>query len=95
MDFNNPKVRQAILEHIAFATSAVASVFPDVSPAELSEDKIENAMAKALRNPIIMQVLQFTLSLDYRLRNSLLYNQVDSLEDEPQRSERNGLPEKD
>ena len=33
-------------------------------------------MTNALRNPIIMQVLSFTLNSDFRLKNSLVYDKT-------------------
>ena len=87
MDFNNPKVRQVVLEHIRFAVDVVEAAIPDSSimATDSSADRAMTEMVNALRNPIIMQVLQFTLVLDYRLKNSLLYNTNQSLEDEPRR----------
>ena len=85
MNFNDVKVRQAVWEHITFAVSAVTAAIPDVT-AESSSDKMVSDMTNALRNPIIMQVLQFSLNLDYRLKNSLLHNREGSLDDEPVRT---------
>ena len=82
MNFNNPKVRQRMIEHITFAVTSVTAAIPDREIPILSDtDKTFAEMTDALRNPIIMQVLQFTLNLDNRLKNSLNYDKHSLLPD--------------
>ena len=72
MDFNNPQVRQRVVEHILFAVQSVGAAFPlPETPARISEEEFIREFTIQLRNPIIMQVLSFTLALDHELKNTL------------------------
>ena len=68
MEFNNPQVKLRVMGHINFAVEAVNAAFADVPKVK---DADTQAMVQQLRNPIIMQVLSFTLNLDYELKNTL------------------------
>lgn len=74
MDFNNQQIRLRVIEHINFAVKSVASAMPltesDYGTGE--EGKIAYQMALQLRNPIVMQLLAYTLNLDYELKNTLV-----------------------
>lgn len=67
MNFNNPEVRARVVEHIQFATAAAEAAFPE----DKSSPEEVRALRSSLRIPIILQLLSFTLNLDFRLRNSL------------------------
>ena len=73
MDFNNPQVRQQVSNHIMFAISAVSAAIPDIpeDATQGSDVEFQRQIANNLRNPIIMQVLSFTLNLDHELKNTL------------------------
>ena len=73
MDFNNPQVRQRVSNHIMFAISAVSAAIPDIleDATQGSDVEVMRQMANNLRNPIIMQLLSFTLNLDFKLKNTL------------------------
>ena len=73
MDFNNQQVKQRVVQHILFAIQSVNSVFPVADKVEDldKENRFLEQIAHQLRNPIIMQILNFTLNLDYELKNSL------------------------
>jgi len=82
MNFNDKKVRQRMMEHIGFAVSSVTAAIPDqITDVMSSGDKTMIDMTNALRHPIIMEVLRFTLSLDGRLKNSLNYDKTSILAD--------------
>ena len=74
MDFNSQPVRLRVLEHINFAVQSVTKAMPldEGSYGNGEEGKLAYQMALQLRNPIIMQMLAFTLSLDYELKNTLV-----------------------
>ena len=73
MDFNNPQVRQRVMQHINFAVGSVAAAMPvdENIYGDNEEAKLAYQMAMQLRNPIIMQILSFTLNLDHVLKNTL------------------------
>ena len=71
-----------MMEHINFAVSAVTAAIPDrEANTTFDTDNTLTEMTNALRNPIIMEVLRFTLSLDGRLKNSLNYDKTSILAD--------------
>ena len=73
MDFDNPKVRQAVYKHIQFAVYSVGAVIPDQQGNALddSERTMMRNLADNMRLALVAQVLSFTLSRDYRLTNTL------------------------
>lgn len=73
MNFNDPEIRQRVISHITFAIQAVHVAIPDIkeNSTEATEEKMMRDVVNGLRNPIIMQLLSFTLNLDYELKNSL------------------------
>ena len=67
MNFNNPKVRQRILEHLVFATSSVTAVRQ-----EISDNQELETLVRALEVNLALTILNYTLQMDYKLKNSLM-----------------------
>ena len=70
MNFNNPQVRARVISHINFAVGAVHAAFTDIP--EIKDPDLRAVVQQSLGNPIIMQLLSFTLNLDYELKNTLI-----------------------
>ena len=68
MNFSDRKVRARVMTHITFAVESATAGFADL---EKEEDKEIKAILETLKVPVIMQVLNFTLNLDYQLKNTL------------------------
>ena len=79
MDFHNPKVRTAMVAHIRFAIDVVSLASVPQSEIDEMRDDMGNLgevlvgmVDKQLMNTLIAYVLNFTLSQDFRLKNSLV-----------------------
>lgn len=83
MNFNNPKVRQRMIEHITFAISSVTAAIPDSEISAFTEGTMIGHLTDGLRNPIIVTVLSYTLALDNNLRNSMRWNEGDIVDTGP------------
>jgi len=66
MDLHNPKVERAVIEHIRFAQKVVNTALGDVPIDEPKE------LALAVRQQLIGFVFNYTLALDWRLKNTLM-----------------------
>jgi len=76
MNFQDPKVRQAVYDHLKFAFESVQSVMPPRYAAHQNtkggeDTKAMYQVADNMRIALIGQILSFTLARDYRLANSL------------------------
>lgn len=68
MNFKDQRVRRRVVEHINFAIAAVKAALPEAEEGSASEEI--NAMKQVAEVPLILAVLNFTLGLDYQLRNT-------------------------
>ena len=63
MDLHNPKVKRAMIEHVRFANEIVDESFKDTKSKDFQ---------KAMRQVLVVTLLNFTLSQDWKLKNTLL-----------------------
>ena len=77
MNLNDPKVRQRVIGHVQFAiqtTNAALGVEKlSENPTVVSdtEKQMVMALAQAVQSPIIVALLNYTISRDYELSNTL------------------------
>lgn len=77
MNFNDQKVRQAVVAHLRFALEAVKSISN-----EEHVDNIDLALLdKAMENVLVVAILNFTLAQDYRLKNTLVELRPENIKD--------------
>jgi len=76
MDFHNPKVERAMIEHVRFAAGILRAAFPKEASnnptiEESTISDLDDLFGGAFRQQMAFAILTYTLGLDYKLRNTL------------------------
>ena len=81
MEFNDSRVRARFLEHLTFATETV-SIHNTIASRETAADPEIEALVQGMQVNLILTVLNYTLALDFRLKNSLIGEHLEEGEHE-------------
>lgn len=92
MKFNDPVVRARVAAHVTFAIETATFAFAQTPEPVNTDERMVKVLSEHMQMPIILQLLNFTLNLDYRLKNTLTGLDKEQLGDtEEIKSKRLGL----